>query len=162
MTKLIELDQRLQQQAEAIAKAAPLDAWRKSRQPSEDAWWWYFQPGAEKEVWNRFDWLWNALTAVTLALTASLMVGIYQALSVGGLSWLETLSTIAQGAGLALVGKGALTMAGQRQVRQILMYLKIPSRLYSATMCVFALLFLVIVFGLHTYLPNYFYEKGQD
>ncbi len=161
MAKLIELDQRLLQQAETIAEAAPLDAWRRSRQPLEDAWWWFFQPHPEPDAWNRFDWLWNGLTAGALALAASFMVGIYQALSVGGLSWGETFSTIAQGAGLALVGQGALTTTGQRKVQGALAYLKIPSRFYSEATCVFALLLLLLSFGLHRYLPNYFYARGQ-
>jgi tetratricopeptide (TPR) repeat protein len=161
MAQLIELDRRLQQQAEAIAKAMPLEAWCNSRQPAEDAWWWLFQPQLEPESWNRFDWLWNGLTAGALALAASFMVGIYQALSVGGLSWSETFSTIAQGAGLALVGQGALTTAGQQKVKTVLACLKISPRFYSKVTCVFAMFFLLIVFGLHRYLPNYFYAKGQ-
>jgi tetratricopeptide (TPR) repeat protein len=161
MAKLIELDHRLQQQAEAIAKAAPLEAWRHSRQPAEDAWWWFFQPPVATERWNRFDWLWNGLTAGALALAASFMVGIYQALSVGGLSWRETFSTIAQGAGLALVGQGALTSTGQQKVKTVLAYLHIPSRFYSEVTCVFALCFLLMVFELHQYLPDYYYAKGQ-
>ncbi len=161
MAKLIELDHRLQEQAWPIAAAAPLDEWRRSRQPSEDAWWWFFQPRDEPEIWNRFDWLWNGLTAGALALAASFMVGIYQALSVGGLSWGETFSTIAQGAGLALIGQGALTTAGQQKVQVALAYLKIPSRFYSESTCVFALLLLLISFNIHRYLPNYFYTRGQ-
>lgn len=162
MATLIELDQRLRQQAEAIASAVPLDEWRNSRQPAEDAWWWYFQPHAAPEAWNRFDWLWNGLTAVALAMSASFMMGIYQSLAVGGLSWVETFSTIAQGAGLALIGRGALTTAGQQNVKNALVYLKIPPRFYSEATCLFAALILLIVFGLHIYLPNYYYAKGQD
>ncbi|ETW93336.1 MAG: hypothetical protein ETSY1_39675 [Candidatus Entotheonella factor] len=161
MTTLIELDHRLQQQATAIAKVAPMDEWRNSRQPQEDAWWWYFQPDVAVDAWNRLDWLWNCLTTAALALTASFMVGIYQALAVGGLSWLETFSTIAQGAGLALVGRGALTAAGQQNVKAVLAYLKIPPRFYSETTCVFATILLLMVFGLHIYLPDYYHNRGK-
>jgi hypothetical protein len=130
MARLIELDRRLQQQAVAIANAVPLGEWRSSRQPPEDAWWWFFQPHPEPDIWNHFDWVWNGLTAGALALAASFMMGIYQALSVGGLSWRETFSTIAQGAGLALVGQGALTTTGQQKVKTAFMFLKIPPRFY--------------------------------
>jgi tetratricopeptide (TPR) repeat protein len=162
MAQLIELDRRLQQQAEAIAKAVPLEAWRDSRQPAEDAWWWFFQPHVVPDTWNRFNWVWNGLTAGALALAASFMMGIYQALSVGGLSWRETFSTIAQGAGLALVGQGALTTAGQQQVKSVLTCLKIPPRFYSEVTCTFAVFLLFVVFGLHRFLPNYFYARGQE
>jgi Tfp pilus assembly protein PilF len=162
MAALIELDRRLQQQAAVIAKTVPLVAWRNSRQPAEDAWWWFFPPCDVTDTRHRFDWLWHGLTAGALVLAASFMMGIYQALSVGGLSWRETFSTIAQGAGLALVGQGALTTAGQQKVKTILTCLKVPPRFYSEATCMLALLFLLIVFGLHRYLPNYFYARGQD
>ena len=162
MATLFELDQRLQQQAGAIAQAAPLPTWRQSRQPSEDAWWWFLQPPSVNHgVWDRYDWVWNGLTAGALALAASFMMGIYQALSVGGLSWKETFSTIAQGAGLALIGQGALTTAGQQKIKAILAYFHIPPRFHSEATCAFALSLLGIVFGLHYALPDYFYDRGQ-
>ena len=162
MAALIELDQRLQRQAGAIAKAAPLETWRQSRQPDEDAWWWFFQPPeADHGAWDRFDWVWNGLTAGALALAASFMMGIYQALSVGGLSWKETFSTILQGAGLALIGQGALTATGQQKIKAMLAFFHIPPRFHSEATCAFALCLLGIVFGLHRALPNYFYDRGQ-
>ena len=151
MAKLIKLDNRLKQQASAISRVAPLDDWRNSRQPAEDAWWWFFQSDVEPNPWNRYDWLRNGLAAGALALAASFMVGIYQALSVGGLSWGETFSTIVQGAGLALVGQGALTTTGQQKVKLALAYFKVPSRFYSEATCGVALLLLLITFGLHLY-----------
>jgi tetratricopeptide (TPR) repeat protein len=62
---------------------------------------------------------------------------------------------------LALVGQGALTTTGQQKVKTAFMFLKIPPRFYSKVTCLFALSFLLIVFGLHHYLPDYFYVKGQ-
>ncbi|ETW98820.1 MAG: hypothetical protein ETSY2_42160, partial [Candidatus Entotheonella gemina] len=101
--RLIELDERLKQHGETIAAAANLDAWRSSVQPPAEFWWWHFEPAPTKHAWDRLDWIWNGLTAGALALAASFIVGIYQAFSVGGLSWGETFSTITQGAGLALI-----------------------------------------------------------
>ncbi|WLE95735.1 MAG: tetratricopeptide repeat protein [Candidatus Electrothrix communis] len=155
------LDQRLRGLGDLIAAKLDLPSLRIGRRPDKEAWWWQFEPAKIVSRWDRFDWLWNSIMAGALALTASFMMQIFQALSVGGLSWGETFATIAQGGGLALVGSGALTDSGNKRVTQILSKLGIKGIYMAETLCAIALIMLAIVYTTHNRLPDYFYEKGE-
>ncbi|MCT7952210.1 hypothetical protein NG798_20645 [Ancylothrix sp. C2] len=114
---IIELDEHLKKHQVIIAKAGKLDEWRKSLHPPDTAWWWFFEDPKEIHPWDRWDWLWEALTAVALVLSGSYMLNTMQAFSVGGLGVAETFGTLTQAAGLALVGKGAPTTDGKQKVK---------------------------------------------
>ena len=91
----------------------------------------------ELDPWNRFDWIWDAFTLTFLALSASFMISIFKAMSVGDLTIMATFSTIAQLGGLAAVSQGALTEKGQKRAKKILRDIKIPDRFQSEAMLVF-------------------------
>src|SRR5688572_21923173 len=60
LIKLLQLDSRLKQQTARISQVAKLADWRASLQPPAQAWWWFLE--APSSRWDRFDWLWTALT----------------------------------------------------------------------------------------------------
>lgn len=159
--KVVALDGRLKTQAEVLASAADLANLRQSFNPPKDAWWWAFEPAQTVSSWDKLDWLWNGLMAGSLALAASFMIQIFRALSVGGLSWGETFATIAQGAGLALIGSGALTDTGQQKVENILNGAGISPKFHSEVTCGLAFMLLIGAFSVHRHMPDYFYNKGN-
>ncbi len=161
LVHLIDWDNTLKRYDERIATVVPLDAWRASLQPPPEAWWWYFEAPPQIDPWDRFDWIFQVLTLVALSLTAAFISGIYKAFTIGGLTIAQTFSTIAQGLGLVLIGSGALTEKGQEQIRRILRYLGIPQRFHSEAAFIFALLLMLIVWRVHTWLPGYYFEQGR-
>lgn len=165
IARLIELDGKLKSQGEAIATYGALAEWRESLESAESSWWWFFQPPKIIHKRDRYDWLWDTLTAAALVLSGSYMVNTLQNFSVGGLGVLEAFGTIAQGAGIALVGKGALTSDGKEKVKSTLKKLNIPPHFYSEATFGFSTLLLLGAYGLHSSLPswgNSYYKKGQE
>ena len=160
--KLLELDARLRSLGPDLAKSGSLEEWKASINPPESAWWWRFEPPVQIGAWDKLDWFWNGLTAAALAATASFSVTILQAMSVGGLSWQASLGTIAQGAGLALLGGGALTTEGQKKVQGLLRNYNIPPEFYSEITFAASFSLFLVVNGLYSFLPKYFYERGEE
>ncbi|MCP4694565.1 MAG: hypothetical protein GY859_41430 [Desulfobacterales bacterium] len=158
--KLIALDERLKKKGVMIADTVSLEKWRGRFSPPEYAWWWFFSPSLPP--WDRFDWVWNALTAGVLALTASYMYNIYSAIHVGNASITTTFSTIAQAAGLALIGGGALSDRGRKKVQNILESLKIPSRFFAEVTLGASLVILYSVYTANSKLDDHFLNKGLD
>lgn len=166
IARLIELDGKLKSQGKAIATHGALSEWRESLHPSESSWWWFFQPPKIIDKRDRFDWLWDTLTTATLVLSSSFMIHTFQSFSVGGLGILEVFSTIAQGAGIALIGNGALTSDGKKKVQATLHRLNIPPYFYSEVIFGFSTLLLLGTYGLHSSLPHYwsqrYYKIGKE
>lgn len=161
---IIQLDEHLKKHQAIIAKAGQLDEWRKSLHPPDTAWWWFFEAPKEIHTWDRWDWLWEALTAAALVLSGSYMLNTMQAFSIGGLGVAETFGTLTQAAGLALVGKGALTTDGKQKVNGGLNKLKIPEHLHSEVMFGFSILILGGAYGVHSAQPKMselYYQQGQ-
>ncbi|MDJ0569470.1 MAG: tetratricopeptide repeat protein [Pleurocapsa sp. MO_192.B19] len=117
LLRLAELDKRLQKQQARIIGVEDYPCWRKSIQPPDSAWWWYF-PNPTRPWWTHLDWLWNGLTLVFLAISVSLIVdGIPRFLS-GGLDTASVLAVIIPSL-LALLTSGTLTPIG-REARNYL------------------------------------------
>lgn len=115
---VIQLDERLQKQAKVLARQGNISDWRASVNPDESSWWWFFQKVKKINSWDRLDWMWNLLTAGSLAVTASLFVTMGQALAVGGgFTWQQSFAGIAQGTGLLVIAQGSLTAKGQERVK---------------------------------------------
>ncbi|MBK4730061.1 tetratricopeptide repeat protein [Oxynema sp. CENA135] len=165
VARLFELDSQLQENSSKIAKFGNLDRWRASLNPPQSSWWWYFQPPQEIDPWDRLDNLWDTLTAAALIFTGSFMVSTFQAFSVGGLGVMETFGTLAQGAGLALVGKGALTSDGKAKVKKACQQMGIAPRYHSEVMFGFSAFLLLGAYGLNSQLPaigKVYYATGQS
>lgn len=154
-----ELDKRLEKNGPMIASVVNLEKWRGYFKPSDNAWWWNFEPPPES--WDRFDWVWSAVTLVVLALAASFMLDIYRAVSMESASVASTFSMIAQLAGLAAIGSGAISQRGHKVVRKILFSLNISPRYFAEATFLAALVLLGIVYLFDISLDDYFFEKGQ-
>jgi tetratricopeptide (TPR) repeat protein len=159
IVSLMQLDRRLKQLGEAIAGAVNLEQLREPLNPNESEWWWFFQPPQEIDPWDRFDWVWNVFTTGALGLAGSYLFITLQAFAIGGLGVSEAFGTIAQ-TGIALIGKGAFTADGHKQVEKLLHKIGIPSKWHSEVTCGFAMLLLLGVYGVHRSLPNYLYKKA--
>jgi Flp pilus assembly protein TadD len=160
LTHLIDLDESFKILAKCTVQPAQIEAWQKSFNPPETAWWWHFE--FERHPLDRFDWVWNGLTAGVLVLAGSLTVSIFQAFSVGGLSFEAILGTVAQGAGLAFIGKSALTLDGQQKIKNLLNHLKIQPYLHTEATFSLSLLWLLATYGLSLYLPTVLYNQGVE
>ncbi|MEM7030170.1 MAG: hypothetical protein AAF629_11435 [Chloroflexota bacterium] len=155
---LEQLDDRLKLLGPKIASKLNLPKWRNRIEPDEAAWWWFFEPPIDH--WDRFDWIWNAMTLVCLALAASFMINLYTAISIGNLTVAGTFSTLLQITGLAVVGSGALTTDGQRKVQEILGRLNIAPRFFAEATFAVSLVLMVSVYITNFYLDEYFFNSA--
>jgi tetratricopeptide (TPR) repeat protein len=160
--EVTELDEELKKLGVTIAIIGHLDKWRERFQCNENAWWWFFQEPEKIDPWDRLDWLWDALTLGLLALSASFMVSIFQAISVGDMTIIATFSTIAQLGGLAVVSQGALTENGKAKVQQFLYQFNIPSKFHSEVMLILAAILFTAVYMSHKTLHAYYLEQGDE
>ncbi|MEO0867588.1 MAG: hypothetical protein AAFY17_03890 [Cyanobacteria bacterium J06642_11] len=164
---LSDLDHQLQELAPILIKAKQLAACRRSRQPDETAWWWWLEshiPEPTRHSLDRFDWLWNFLSTVSLIISTSFLTITAQAFSVvGGFDLLQTLSTLSQATGLVVIAGGTLTQRGQRLVKKTIAKFNIPTYFHSEVTLLASLLLLLISYGVHNALPqfsNYYYHRG--
>ena len=162
LLQLAELDRRLQKQQARIVRIKDYPYWRKSIQPPDSAWWWYF-PLPTRPWWKHLDWLWNGLTLVFLAISVSLIVdGMPRFLS-GGLDIASVLAVIIPSL-LALLTSGTLTPIG-REARNYLFQKLDQSLLPLLSFCLsLVLVFILIV--IHEFFFDdfavYFHHRGQQ
>lgn len=165
LAKLVDLDLKLKQKSDAIGNAEHLEQLRQSLQPPESSWWWYLDPPTKPlSLSDRFDWLWNVSTVVCLVLATSFATQTAKAFSTEGFDFLGTLSTIAQGAGLAFVAGGALTDKGKQAVAKTLTSVKIPASLHAEATFGASLLLLGTAYGINQNLhlvSNWYFEQAQ-
>ena len=159
--RIVELDRQLKMRERAIASVGALPEWRESLQPPELAWWWFFQQEKAIDPRECFDWLWNALTLGTLALSMSFLVTLYQAFSIKGLTWQRSFTTLLQGAGVAAIGSGAFTKGGQEKVRKLLKKCGVPERFASEVTLAISLVLLGTTYNWYRVTPRLLYERGQ-
>lgn len=166
---LSDLDSGLKAQADILTADNKLAECRQSRRPPEAAWWWWLEPevtAPTKHKLDRFDWLWNFLSAGCLVFSASFLTITAQAFSaVGGFDLLQTLSTLSQATGLVLVAGGTLTDRGQKFVQNTLEKLNIPPHFYSEVTLGASALLLLASYGVYNSLPQLsqrYYQKGLE
>jgi Tfp pilus assembly protein PilF len=159
--KLSKLDRRLKKAASRFANKINLSEWRQRLAQSEEAWWWNIEISKTVSLWDRFDWLWDFITLIALAISASFMFMIFKSLSVGDFSIIETFSTIAQVAGLAVLSQGALTQTGREKVSLLLIRLNLPSKFHSEALLLISLILLGIIYFSHYKLNIYYTEEGR-
>lgn len=164
---LSDLDCGLKTQARVIVMDHKLAECRQSRRPPEAAWWWRLEsyvPKYSGHKLDRWDWLWNVLSASCLVFSASFLTITAQAFSaVGGFDLLQALSTISQATGLVLVAGGTLTDKGQKLVQRTLEKLNIPPHFYSEATLGASALLLLASYGVYSSLPQfsqYYYQQG--
>jgi tetratricopeptide (TPR) repeat protein len=151
LLQLAQLDKRLKGQSGRIAQAVDLADLRSSFQPPTQAWWWFIQGPSNR--WERFDWMWGALTVLCLTISLGLVVDISSRFLAGGPDTLASLAIVGQSVLTLLAAGGALTVAGQEVVKRTLASLKIPVHFWHESRFALAILLLGGVFLLRSYLP---------
>ena len=163
--QLLELDQRLRAQSEAITAAVDLATYRQSLNPDASAWWWFLEPEEpKKHAGDRFDWVWNGLTVVFLVGTVSFATSTARAFSEEGFDVLGIFGSFSQGAGLALVAGGTFTSRGKKVVEGVLESFKIPTHYHAEITCAFSATLLLASGAMHANLHRFgqhYYSWGQ-
>ncbi len=156
---LKSLDKWLKNSAGLVNDVVDLPQWKQQCGGDPDAWWWNLEPPATG--WDKYDWLWNSITLIVLGLSASFIISIIKALSMGNLTVAATFSAIAQLGGVAVISQGTLTEKGRNRVTYILRSVKIPSKFQSEVMFGLALILLSCTWVSHTWLADHYGEKGK-
>ncbi|MGH2413819.1 MAG: tetratricopeptide repeat protein [Microcystaceae cyanobacterium] len=151
LIKIIQLDNRLKQQAPKITQTANLADWRESFQPAEEAWWWFFEPSLHRR--DQLDWLWSGLSVAFLTVSLSLVVDISSRFLSGGANALGALAVSTQSILTLLTAKSALTETGQKGIQNLLSRLKLPKYLWNEVQLGLSGLLLLGLYGLYSALP---------
>lgn len=165
LAKLLELDNFLKQQADAIARGANLAEWRATFHPSTEAWWWFIEPTSDEEVSDShpLDPLFNGLTIAGLTAVGAYMTTFVQLFATGGISFAETFGLLGQG-GLLLTVIHTLQSTGQEKIKNMLKKVNISPQFHSqATLGITAMLLLASV-GVYKSLPQigeWNYREGK-
>ncbi len=149
---IVELDNRLRKQTERIAQAVKLADWRASFHPPEHSWWWFNEPPSSR--WDRFDWLWSALTILCLTISLGLVADISSRFLSGGPDTWASMAVVGQSVLTLLAAGGALTLAGQEAIKRVLSSLNVPTYLWHEAKLALALLLLGILVSLRLSLPD--------
>ncbi|HAG80808.1 MAG TPA: hypothetical protein DCL61_06475 [Cyanobacteria bacterium UBA12227] len=161
---LHELDQRLKRQGEAIAKLAPLAELRAILNPPLTAWWWFLDTVERLHPWDRYDWLWGALTVPVLTVNFSLVAAISARFLSGGVDTLGALTVVGQAVLALTAAGGTLTETGRHVIENILESFKIPKHFWHEVKLGTSLLVLLSLVGLQSSLPkiaNFYVEEGK-
>lgn len=161
---LSELDQRLKHKANVIVQIAPLAQWRDILNPPTTAWWWFFDTLEYVHVWDRYDWLWGAITMPILTVNFSLVVAISSRFLSGGVDALGAFAVVGQAVLALTAASGTLTKTGQHTVEKVLESLKIPQHFWHEVKLGGTLLVLVSLISLQASLPEiarYYIEQGK-
>lgn len=149
---LSELDQKLRDQATAIAPFTQSADWRASFNPDPKAWWWFLE--APKDGWSdRLDWLWSAATVTGLTVSIGLLGDIAPRFLTGGPDSIGAIAVSAQSVLTLFAAGGALTKAGQEGLKRSLEKIKLPKKYWHEAGAASALLLMVSFFGLRQSLP---------
>lgn len=150
---LESLDTTLKAHQETIQSFARFPEWRALYQPSEDTWWWQV-PSSESAIKaSHYDWLWNGLSIVFLALSASLILNTASRFWGGSIASAGTLTLTVQSALTLIVGKGALTKSGREGWENFLKQRGIAEHYWQEWNCAAAGGVFLVVAGLHASLP---------
>ncbi len=150
---LESLDADLKTHQATIQSFAKLPEWRALYQPSEAAWWWQVPVTPEVEKAQQLDWLWNGLSIVFLAVSASLILNTASRFWGGSIASAGTLTLAAQSALTLIVGKGALTHSGRAGWERFLKNRGIPEHHWQEWSCGAAFGALLLVGVTHSSLP---------
>lgn len=162
LIKIIELDERLKKQAALITQIVQLSEWRASLHSPAEAWWWFLEPPTNQ--WDRFDWLWNALSLTCITASISLVVDISSRLFIGIPDTFGAFTITTQSILTLLAAGGTLTKAGQETIERILISLNIPKHFQYEVKCSFALILLLSLMGFRFLLPQiavYYKKEGH-
>ncbi|AFY70645.1 Tetratricopeptide TPR_2 repeat-containing protein [Thalassoporum mexicanum PCC 7367] len=157
LLEITKFDRRLKKRGELIAKLINLVEWRNLLKPDPEAWWWWFPTR-----WEKFDWLWNALSITAITISLSLIVDTSTRLLSAKPDTFSTLAVVGQSVMTLLAGGGALTKAGREALEKILIALSIPPRFWQEISCGLAWLLMLSLLGLNAGLPRIAVMMNQD
>jgi tetratricopeptide (TPR) repeat protein len=157
LIEIAQLDRRLKKRGDLIAKLTHLVEWRDLLKPDRAAWWWWFPAR-----WEKFDWLWNALSVTALTISLSLIVDTSTRLLSAKPDTFSTLAVAGQSVMTLIAGGGALTKTGREAIAKILIAINIPPRFWQEISCGLAWVLMLSLFGLNTALPHIAVRINQD
>jgi tetratricopeptide (TPR) repeat protein len=152
MLKVLELDKRLRQQTSRICQAVKLRDWRPSFLLTNEAWWWFLEAPPNK--WDRFDWLWSALTILCLTISLGIVADISSRFLSGGPDTWASMAVVGQSVLALLAVGGALTIAGREAIKRILTSWNVPEYLWQEAKFILALGLVAILIFLRLSLPE--------
>ena len=165
LLRLMQLDDRLRNQATLIAEAVPLANWRATIRPDAKAWWWSLE--APEHRLDQLDWLWDMLSIVLLTISVSLVVAISARFLSGGPDVLGSLAIVGQTV-LTLLTAGTLTASGRKALEHVFSQLSqfgLKKYLWQEAKLVLSGLLLVSLLIFWSRLPaiaNFFNNRGLD
>jgi tetratricopeptide (TPR) repeat protein len=128
-------------------------------------------PPVRKDPRDRFQWAGNVLRVLGFVGAPPFMVNTAKAFSSEGFDLAQTFGTVVQGAGLAVVAKGALTEKGHQQVKNTLNNFNIPPHYHAEATFGMSFALLLVAGGINSSLPRLgdwyavqgteYYQKGR-
>ncbi|MEG4319829.1 MULTISPECIES: tetratricopeptide repeat protein [unclassified Microcoleus] len=159
---VLQLDDRLKEQAESINETANLGKWRRSFNPPQAAWWWYIDELQSPS--KQWDWVWQLLSVACLVTTTSFISSIQPRFGAGGVGIAEAFGMLSQSGLTLLVAGGSFTKGGQEFVERLLKNLKIPLKYQSEVTTGLSAIMLLSAIALNASLPvlaKYYSQNGQ-
>lgn len=155
-----ELDKKLKKYLNLISEFNELADFRSLLNPSVEAWWWAIET-PQKNLWDRFDWLWGALTIPWLGVNLALIADISSRFLTGSPDTISTFAIVFQSILAALATGGALTKTGQELIDGIFNSFKIPKHSWHEVKLGSAILLSLALITFRTSLPSIaiFYNK---
>jgi tetratricopeptide (TPR) repeat protein len=152
--KLVELDRRLKANAELIHRTLQLEDCSASFSRRRDAWWWYLEKPNRPHPWDRYDWLWSALSLPFLTAALSLVTDISSRFLSGGPDTLGAFAVTTQSVLTLVAAGGALTKGGQHAIENILSSLNIPRHFQQETKLGLSVVLLIGLISFRSALPR--------
>lgn len=153
LATLRQLDDQLKEKAGAIAPIIQDADWRSSMTPDEKAWWWFLESPKPDSGWERWDWLWKAVSVTSLTVSLGLVGEISSRFLTGGPDALGAILVSTQSLLTLLAAGGALTQAGREAGSRLFKSQNVPERFWQEIGAGFSLLLLIGIFGLRLSLP---------
>jgi tetratricopeptide (TPR) repeat protein len=168
LLRLPDLDYKLRNKEEAIAKSINLLLWRNILNPPANYWWWFFDvPQVDFEIHqsNKLGWVWNILTIACLAGFTSFASKVIPIVFAGGVSVFESIGMVGPGGMIALVVSSMQGGEGKRKIQQGLHDIGIPIRFQNEVTFAIALLLFLAGYFAQEKLPkiyfNNFFKEGE-
>ena len=153
LATLRPLDDQLKEKAGEIAPIIQAADWRSSMTPDEKAWWWFLESPKPDSGWERWDWLWKAVSVTSLTVSLGLVGEISSRFLTGGPDALGAILVSTQSVLSLLAAGGALTQAGREAGSRLFKSRNVPERYWQEIGAGFSGLLLVGVLGLRLSLP---------
>ena len=164
LSKIPELDERLQAQGPAIAEEVNLPQWRESFQPSAQAWWWFFEPKKKVHKWDQYDWVWSGLSVVFITGAMTFLAETVSPFLRVEPDIFGSFTVISQSILTYFTAKGALTKKGQEAIEYFLESINLPKYFWQEVKLGMSILLFFSFWGFYHQLPRvgqHYFNKGK-